>query len=653
MPENEKPPANPATDGARRIRWGLPLLIAALCLLTFRFPQGVLKATIDDSWNAVLAFANVNHLRFGDDVVFTYGPLGYLVINRFLPDTAVPRLLLGTLVGVSTITGLCLLLWRMKSIVWRVVWLLFFAVLCAKLHWAGDDLFVELGLFAWGLLCWLESGRRLALFVLWLTFMAVIAALIKFTLAVVAALAVGTIACDLVLRKRKALAAGSCAGFLLGWMAGWVVMGQDLSRVPVFLARWLQIAGGYNLAMSVNESNVALGIAALLAAVLAVIVRVAALPLPAHEHPRWRRGLLLAWLLAQLFLAWKYGYVRSDQVHLALFLVFLPVLALTLEALPPVGARALWTTRGAALACGVAMLVMVHEMNSRFLLLTPGWSYENVRDNLSTLMHADDYTRDNAALQRDEIQKMQLPAARAMIDRSSVDVFGQFGIEAIFNGMNYHPRPIIQSYSAYTPPLMELNERFYLASNAPDYLLFDLEPIDGRFPAVEDALALRAALVNYDMAGADNQFLILKHARSEAPVLKLVREGDLNWNEKISLVDHQGTNLWLELEAKPSLAGRVRQFLYKPPTLQLKVWSATNSLAPRTFPVPACMLLAGFLANPLELNTQDVANLYRGESVVDAGAYALDFGPSGPGPWQDHIHYRLYEIENHLGRRGN
>jgi len=99
--------------------WVLPLVIVALTLLTLQLPQEVLKGNIDDSWNAALVYAHVNHFKFGDDVVFPYGPLGYLVTNHFLPDTAVPRLLLGLATTALTVTGLCLLAWRMKW-PWRV-----------------------------------------------------------------------------------------------------------------------------------------------------------------------------------------------------------------------------------------------------------------------------------------------------------------------------------------------------------------------------------------------------------------------------------------------------------------------------------------------------------------------------------------------------
>ena len=78
--------------------------------------------------------------------------------------------------------------------------------------------------------------------------------------------------------------------------------------------------------------------------------------------------------------------------------------------------------------------------------------------------------------------------------------------------------------------------------------------------------------------------------------MKLLSEGASHWGERISLTNYPATNLWLELDAQPSLAGRALGFLYKPPEVQLQVWAATNSAAPQEFRVPVSMLAAGFLA---------------------------------------------------------
>ena len=147
------PPADAVTTEPRRTRnrWVLPLVIAALTLLTLRLPQEVRKGAVGDSWNAALVYAHVHGFKFGDNVVFPYGPLGYLTINHFVPDTATQRLVLGLLMTALTTAGLCLLAWRMKR-PWRVAWIILFVILCGVLHRAGDDLFRELSLLAWGLL---------------------------------------------------------------------------------------------------------------------------------------------------------------------------------------------------------------------------------------------------------------------------------------------------------------------------------------------------------------------------------------------------------------------------------------------------------------------------------------------------------------------
>jgi hypothetical protein len=654
---NENVQAAPPAEGGkaelprRRNRWALPLVIAALTLLTLRVPQEVLNGFLDDSWNAVLVYAHVNGFKFADGMVFPYGPLGYLAINHFVPDTAMSRLLMGLLTTALTIIGLCLLAWRMKW-PWRVAWLIVFALFCGVLHWAGDDLFVELSLFAWGLLCLLESGRRLKWALACLLVTALLAALIKVSVAILACLALGTVACDLVLRKRALLAAGTVGIFCVAWAVSWLLLGQSLATAPVFFHHWLQTASAYNQAMSLDGGSVASGLLMVAAAVSACLLRVTTMDWPDDGRFKLRKKLLLAWLAAQIFLAWKYGYVRSDQVHLALFLVLLPVISWWLEALPASPPRLQWAGRAAASVCAAVTFCALFGMSHSFPAKIVEWSAENMKDNLRAVFQPDVYVQEKVEQQKVQVAKMQLPAASKVIDRGTVDVFGQYPILAILNGWNYHPRPVIQSYSACGPALMELDERFFLSTNAPEFVLFDLDAIDGRFPAVEDALALRAVLCNYRLVTNDNVYLVLRHVRNEAAKLKLVREGDVAWSGRIGLTNTTATNLWLELDARPSLAGRARQFLYKTPEVTMSVWSGTNAEA-KTFRVPVSMLRAGFVASPVLLSPSDVRKLYEGQDLEHATGLALDYGPAGAGPWQPQIHYRLYAIENLLAAHGN
>ena len=328
-----------------------------------------------------------------------------------------------------------------------------------------------------------------------------------------------------------------------------------------------------------------------------------------------------------------------------------PMISFLLEALPASSARLQWAGRAAALVCTGLTFFMLFRLSHGFLAATVERSAADVKDNVRAVFEANVDAREKIESQKSEVLKMQLPAASKIINRATVDVFGQYPLLAILNGWNYHPRPVLQSYAACGPALMELDERFFLSTNAPEFVLFDLDAIDGRFPAVEDALALRAVLCNYELVTNDNVYLVLRHVRNVPGKLKFLREGDVAWGARIELTNTAATNLWMELDACPSFAGRVRQFLYKPPEVKMSVWSGTNAEAKR-FRVPVSMLKAGFVASPVLLSPDDVRKLYKGEQLANATGVALDCGRAGAWPWQPRIHYRLYAIENLLAKNG-
>jgi hypothetical protein len=630
----------------------MALLVALLCL---RIPQMSLTTAqrnpatgIDDSWGGVLIYAHAHGLQFGTNIVFTYGPLGIFSVSGFSPAMALPRMLYEVLLCYGVAAGLCLLAWRM-TIGWRTILLSFFLLIAAPIHWGGDDLLIAVGLLCWGLLCWLESGRRLKIFAFCLVSMAAVCALIKFTLLVVASMTILALACDVALRGRRRLAAGMMAGFVLVYLAGWICLGQSLSGLGPYLRNSLVISSGYNQAMGLEDFSWTAGFMIAAAALAAATIRVMTATLPGADHLRLRRGLLLAWLAGLLFLEWKYGFVRADGDHVCSFLGFVPVVALTLAALPAAARRAVLWQRAAALGCVVlAVIFLLHVVPGfpgKVCQLTLG----RVSRNAVTLLRPGNYVREKTDAYLEEQGQNQLPKCRALIGRGTTDVFGQNQMFALFNELNYRPRPVFQSYSAYNRPLMELNNRFYDSTNSPEFVLFDLLPIDTRFPPLEDAFVLRNLLINYGLAGEEGDFLLLHRRQAASAQLTLVREGDVSPDGVIPLGDFGDANLWMEISVQPTWPGKVRQMLYKPAQVLLGVWSGTPASPGKTFLAPSPMLAAGFLASPMVLDDQDAANLYEGKAFVRPRAYAVRFPSSPVNFWQAKIHFRIYRIENKLG----
>jgi hypothetical protein len=642
----------PATGGPgpqnaseqRRSAWpafATALLVALLCL---RIPQTSLTTGLDDSWGGVLIFAHEHGLQFGRDIAFTYGPLGIFSVSAFSPAMAWPRMIFEVLLSCGVAAGLCLLAWRM-TLRWRVALLATFVLVSAPIHWGGDDLLVELGLLFWGLLCWLESGRRLKIFAACLVSLAAVCALIKFTLLIIASMTIAVLVGDLILRGRRKLAVTVAAGFVLAFLLGWTCAGQKLPGLVPFLHNSLAISSGYNQAMGFEDFGWGGGLLVVLAALAAVATRVMATPLPDAEYPRLRRGVLLAWLTGLLFLEWKYGFVRADWDHTACFLGFVPVAALAAAALPAQVGPAKWWREAFAPACLVLALILVQSAAPNFFLKVCERTPDRVYRNIASLLRPFAYEQEKSDTYRKEQAGSQLPKSRGLIGAGTADVFGQPQMFAVFNGLNYQPRPVFQSYSAYTRQLMELNERFYSSSNSPEFVLFNLTPIDQRFPPLEDALVLRDLLFNYEPAAEEGDFLVLRRRQTAPPRMTLIGEGDVSAGDAIRPGKYGDGTLWMEIRLQPTLPGVLRQTFYKPPEVRLGVWSAGETSPGRGYHAPACMLAAGFVASPLVLANSDVLHFHDVKTVVRPEAYSVEL-PNGRSFWQDKIHFRIYRIEN-------
>ena len=223
-----------------------------------------------------------------------------------------------------------------------------------------------------------------------------------------------------------------------------------------------------------------------------------------------------------------------------------------------------------------------------------------------------------------------------------MDVFGQCQAYALHNDLNYRPRPVFQSYVACSRFLMQLNEQFYRSRAAPEYVLFRLFALDRKFPPLEDAPLLRTLLANYQPLTTEGPFILLKRATAEPPVTSLVREGTVRASEAIDLRGFGGTDLWLEVSLEPTLLGRLRQILYRPPTVRLAAWHEPGGKLMVRNRAPAQMLAAGFLASPLLLNNEDVLNLYADRAIKRPGACSVELLPGEQCYWQDTIRYRIY-----------
>ena len=155
----------------------------------------------------------------------------------------------------ATALGICLLAWRLST-VWKWLLLAVFVYLAANID-PRADLVLYIGLFSWGLLCFLDSGLRLALSTSIFVVLAAFSVLVKANFLVLVGLSSLLIILDLAARGQIWATAWIVVGLIAAFLGGWHVAGQDFSNLKPFFLNSIPIVLGYDQTVGMAGSNAA------------------------------------------------------------------------------------------------------------------------------------------------------------------------------------------------------------------------------------------------------------------------------------------------------------------------------------------------------------------------------------------------------------
>jgi hypothetical protein len=508
------------------------------------------------------------------------------------------------------------------------------------------DVLGAVGLLCWGLLCLTETGWHRMAAAAMLVAIGVFGALGKMSVFFSASLSVGAVGCALMQQGKWRLGCAVILGFGAGFVVGWVLCAQHLASLPAFFVNGWAISNGYNLAMAFETPRplIISAVFVLAYAAASVIARCRGAPAGSARKAWAFRLLLMGWLIGLLFLSWKHGMVRGDAFrHPKIFFCFAPLLVIAVECLRTESRTARAWARGAAIACCVVSVFNVQGLlpcgyieTFRFQVIPTVWL------NVRSLLGRSQFWAGIRMQEKQAAQTGRLNELPGIIGTNRVDVFGNYSIYALASHLNYTPRPVFQSYAAYSARLMRLNEDFYFSTNAPQYVLFSLRAIDERFPSLEDARVLRHLLSAYDLVAGEGQFLLFQSNGRKPAEPTLLHEGTVLPGERIDLERYGETNLWMEISLKPTLAGRIRSFLFKPPIVGLDLWRGTLPAQSKVFQGPPPMMSAGFVASPVLLTKADVQKFCtKGIGIRPAG-YSVAVERGTEYFWEKRIPYRIY-----------
>jgi hypothetical protein len=577
-------------------------------------PPYPLQGTLDSSWEGLFDYLARHGAPIGHGVYFTYGPLGFLFATADYGQS---------LVGWQ--------LFALAETLWVAALLLSFvsaehlpaalptALAAVVLGFSGPDAMLVFAVAASGVLT-IRPGRlpgrcaHAALIAL--------AALVKFHLALLAVGAIVLACLDLLRARRLRPALVISSAFLGTFGAGWIASGNQPADVGQWACYSCRIALAYPAAMGLQASTQLLVASLAVLAFLLGLIAFNYVLRPGSRRLGWAAGLFLAGVA---LLAWRHGITRADDAHAMIFFCTAPLLAISTMHLAPraPSPRALCVCGCVALVLGILGIASTGPESVRAL-------YWALRGDMHRKW---DYYVNGARPGLSEAEaSCGLPAIVAAVGSQTIDVLGNRQACAIWNRLNYRPRPIPQSYSSYSPDLIEANAEFFRREDAPHHVLLALEPIDNNVPTLADGAAFLEVLRRYRPIVAE-QGLVLMERTSRAPATAppLADEPPQatpmgEWRA----VPRTAVGNWrlLALSVNEPISARLRSFFYKPRSYRLDLRFTDGSVASaRLNPLGAA---SGFVVFPWLEDTTDVLRLWTEDAsswsprTIEAFRVAVD-----------------------------
>ena len=540
---------------ASRVLTSTPFLGILIAFLSWPISGLDPSYGLDESWNAAVNLATWESLNFGDDLIFTYGPLGFL---------AVPQLYYGSYAVLATAyvmtlhAGICtLLLWAARR-TFGLALAVPIAYVAAGTVTEPTSRFLVVATFIVCVAFLLREGRvpLNRLIAVGGGFLTGLEVLVRLDIGL--SMLVLLLATFAIVRTERYSNLGLLAGGLVtGFLLGWVATGQSFSTLGAFLDQSLQITSGYADVMGIDDPGRAWEFPA---AFLVLAVAAAVVAIGTRTWPRSTRtkAAVLAALFA--FVSFKHGFLRHDGLHSPGFFaaMFAGLLAFTW----PEGRR-----REALLGLGVALVAFLGASNL-------GWRHFNPVENVS---RAADHLQALGGDRRAAVarSRLWLRGIYALDSKSLDELRGanvniwpwETGVAWAYPEFAWRPVPVFQSYSAYTDGLDELNREYLESEEAPERSVRHLTAgIDARLLTYDSPAATLEMLCRYQEVTNANGLQVLTRTPNRCGEAVLMARVPTRSGEPVGVPMAPGRDQLVFARVQgvgPTLFERLRTLVYK------------------------------------------------------------------------------------------
>jgi hypothetical protein len=455
---------------------------------------------IDPSWHMGLNVGLDQGIDHGEELLFTYGPLGFMKSGLMLYEW--PARIAGAYGLVAHLALSLSLVWAARRSFPLPVAVALALIAAVLIRGDGGgvlfrtDATVPVVALVWCVAALRDDAPSWAprLVAYAGGFVAAIELLAKLnTGVVVLALVAVTVAAIEPDRRRNLIGFGTT--FAVSVAALWLLAGQGLGDVGAYLGGAFEIVSGYSSAMRQEaagrgEDYVVGG--------LALVLLVSAAWVSTRTQPRRTQIAAAAVVALYVLAAYKSGFVRHSVFHAAAF--FATILGGCLAFRLPLQPGLRYAAALSIAAVGIVAGLTTHRSGDvEYPMADPIANLGDGATRLATLMDGGRLADEIAANRAQMTAQYDLdPRTLELVREGSVHVDSWEAGVAWAYGLEWRPLPVFQTYSAYTPALDERNADALASPDGPERILRQRTfPVDNRYPGFESPAAAVQMLCNF------------------------------------------------------------------------------------------------------------------------------------------------------------
>jgi hypothetical protein len=564
-----------------------------------------------------------NGLKFGEEVVFTYGPAAPLFFGSFSGELYWAKVWANIFIALLT----AIIIWLIAR---KAGWVPAILLTIVNMYCYGKDPFY----FALQLACLFlvvfyenrANERQKNILIVASVLVIAIISYVKFTFFVTGAFIVLLLAIYFFANKQKKSGIITLIASIISVILFWLILNQSITDFFKYIFYGLQISLGYSPAMSL-VGPVSSIFAALILAVICGVLAIS--PIIRYYRSNYAKLIIFVSLLGVGYILWKEGFVRHDG-HMLYFFFYLMYVSAFLWCIHN-DRREETSENEYWLNPYIQKLALLFVFIIPLMFLSK-WYYDNyfdkrvVTDKVPKVTQHIKFLLNPASIWS---QKAILEEQKENIKRESpnavlVDYVGDETID-IYNfnqnklhhvDLNWSPRPVFQSYSVYTRKLLRINES-HIINQGPKFVLFNNETIDERLPLLDDNLWLRQLFHRYNIvANINDQLLLERKEEVKVPELRELASETIRFNQEVIIPD-TGNPIYISVKIEENLLGKIVSFLYKPPVVNMIVYMKDGSIY--SYRIIPEMIAEPTLISPMLNSNQKVLNFLYGTStdIVD------------------------------------